>query len=51
MHVPVLSQTDAWCHGAAAFDKRRRRFQFAAVRYFLRVFFTRTGIHFARKRY
>jgi hypothetical protein len=24
MHVPVLRQTDAWCHGAAAFDKRRR---------------------------
>jgi len=24
MHVPVLRQTDACCHGAAAFDKRRR---------------------------
>jgi len=26
MHVPVLRQTAACCHGAAAFDKRRRRY-------------------------
>jgi hypothetical protein len=25
MHVPVLHQTGACCHGAAAFDKRRHR--------------------------
>jgi hypothetical protein len=24
MHIPVLRQTAACCHGAAAFDKRRR---------------------------
>jgi hypothetical protein len=25
MHVPMLRQTAAWCHGAAILDKRQRQ--------------------------
>jgi hypothetical protein len=50
MHVPVLNQRRACCHGAAAFDKRRRSRRIAAVRYFLSVFLARIDIRLARKR-